>query len=126
METKLSLTYVGGPTALLEFGGVRLLTDPTFDPAGGEYATGPVVLRKRAGPALDPSALGPFDYVLLSHDHHFDNLDRAGRAVLARAQTVLTTGEGAARLGGNCTGLEAWQTVDLPAREGRILRVVAT
>ena len=22
---------------MLEFGGVRLLTDPTFDPAGGEY-----------------------------------------------------------------------------------------
>ena len=28
--------YIGGPTALLEFGGLRLLTDPTFDPAGGE------------------------------------------------------------------------------------------
>jgi hypothetical protein len=27
------ITYIGGPTCLLEFGGVRLLTDPTFDPA---------------------------------------------------------------------------------------------
>jgi L-ascorbate metabolism protein UlaG (beta-lactamase superfamily) len=31
------LTYIGGPTALVELGGVRLLTDPTFDPAGTEY-----------------------------------------------------------------------------------------
>jgi len=33
----LKLTYIGGPTALLELGGLRILTDPTFDPAGGEY-----------------------------------------------------------------------------------------
>jgi L-ascorbate metabolism protein UlaG (beta-lactamase superfamily) len=28
------LTYVGGPTAILEWRGLRLLTDPTFDRAG--------------------------------------------------------------------------------------------
>ena len=33
MSEQLKLTYIGGPTALLEFGGVRLLTDPTFDAA---------------------------------------------------------------------------------------------
>lgn len=31
------VTYVGGPTALLDIDGVRLLTDPTFDPAGSEH-----------------------------------------------------------------------------------------
>jgi L-ascorbate metabolism protein UlaG (beta-lactamase superfamily) len=45
---ELRITYVGGPTALLELGGLRLLTDPTFDPPGGEYTTGPVTLRKLA------------------------------------------------------------------------------
>lgn len=35
----LNITYVGGPTLLLEFGEFRLLTDPTFDPPGGEYTT---------------------------------------------------------------------------------------
>jgi L-ascorbate metabolism protein UlaG (beta-lactamase superfamily) len=29
----LRLTYIGGPTALLEYGGLRFLTDPTFDAA---------------------------------------------------------------------------------------------
>jgi L-ascorbate metabolism protein UlaG (beta-lactamase superfamily) len=33
------ITYIGGPTALIEFGGLRLLTDPTFDPAGSTYPT---------------------------------------------------------------------------------------
>ena len=127
MDSKqVAITYIGGPTALVEFGGVRLLTDPTFDPAGGEYPSGAATLRKLAGPALTPEALGDFDYVLLSHDHHFDNLDRAGRALLAKARTVLTTDEGAQRLGGNSQGLRAWQSTDLPTANGRVLRVVAT
>src|SRR5215208_1936293 len=105
------LTYVGGPTALLEFGGVRFRTDPTFDPGGGEYQTGPVTLRKLDGPALGAEALGVFDYVLLSHDHHFDNLDHAGRKVLTAAKAVLTTTEGAERLNNNSVGLANWQTV---------------
>ena len=45
-STRLAITYIGGPTALVEFGGVRLLTDPTFDPAGGEYPSGAATLRK--------------------------------------------------------------------------------
>jgi len=122
----LTVTYIGGPTALLEFGGLRLLTDPTFDPAGGEYKTGPVTLRKLAGPALSPEALGSFDYVLLSHDHHFDNLDHAGRTVLAKAKAVLTTEEGAQRLGANSRGLKPWQSADLPAPQDQAVRVVAT
>jgi L-ascorbate metabolism protein UlaG (beta-lactamase superfamily) len=35
----LRVTYIGGPTALLQLGGLRLLTDPTFDPGGTEYRT---------------------------------------------------------------------------------------
>jgi L-ascorbate metabolism protein UlaG (beta-lactamase superfamily) len=110
----LSITYVGGPTALIEFGGVRLLTDPTFDPGGGEYPSGPATLRKLAGPAIGPADLGRVDHVLLSHDHHFDNLDRAGREFLPKAQFVVTTADGAARLGGATIGLSAWQDIELP------------
>jgi L-ascorbate metabolism protein UlaG (beta-lactamase superfamily) len=125
MESLLTLTHIGGPTALLEFGPVRLLTDPTFDPPGSEYKSGPATLRKLAEPAISTASVGPFDYVLLSHDHHFDNLDHAGRGLLPNARTVFTTEEGAARLGGNSTGLKPWQSVDLPS-QGRVLRIVAT
>jgi L-ascorbate metabolism protein UlaG (beta-lactamase superfamily) len=123
---QFTITYIGGPTTLLKVGGVRLLTDPTFDPGGGEYTSGPVTLRKLRGPALGPEALGSFDYVLLSHDHHSDNLDRAGRALLANAKAVFTTAEGAQRLGGNSVGLKDWQSTDVPAPDGRLLRIVAT
>jgi L-ascorbate metabolism protein UlaG (beta-lactamase superfamily) len=122
----LQLTYIGGPTALLELGRFRLLTDPTFDPAGGEYPSGPATLRKLSGPAINPAEMGSFDHVLLSHDHHFDNLDRAGRALLADAKSVLTTQEGAGRLAGNSIGLQPWQSVDLSAPDGSVLRVVST
>jgi L-ascorbate metabolism protein UlaG (beta-lactamase superfamily) len=122
----LRLTYIGGPTALIEMDGVRLLTDPTFDPGGGEYPSGPATLRKLAGPAISSDALGPVDYVLLSHDHHFDNLDRGGRALLPRVRAVLTTVEGAARLGGNSMGLDPWQATDLAIDGAPVLRVAAT
>lgn len=123
----LTLTLIGGPTALLEFGGVRLLTDPTFDPPGGVYTTGPVTLRKIAGPALTPAQVGKIDFVLLSHDHHFDNLDHSGRELLPKAAKVLTTVDGAGRLAAsNVVGLKPWETIDLLAPSGRTLRVVAT
>jgi L-ascorbate metabolism protein UlaG (beta-lactamase superfamily) len=124
-QTPIKITYIGGPTALLEVGGLRLLTDPTFDPAGGEYTTGPVTLRKIAGPAIAAESLN-FDIVLLSHDHHADNLDHLGRASLSRAKKVLTTHAGAERLGGNAVGLAPWESVEIPAPDDRVLRVTGT
>ena len=125
MQDRITIPYVGGPTILLDFGGVRLLTDPTFDPAGGEYKSGPVILRKLTGPALSPSALGSFDYVLLSHDHHFDNLDHAGRAFLDKTRTTFTTNVGAQRLGGNARGLAPFETTTLARAGGASLFVTA-
>ena len=119
------LTYVGGPTALLEYGGLRLLTDPTFDPAGTEYPTPAYTLRKTQGPALEPDRVLPVDAVLLSHDHHVDNLDHAGRALLGQAARVLTSAAGAERLGGAAVGLAPWQRLDLDAASGAV-RVTAT
>ncbi|HEX6153785.1 MAG TPA: MBL fold metallo-hydrolase [Solirubrobacterales bacterium] len=121
------LTHLGGPTLLIEVGGWRLLTDPTFDPAGGKYSFGwGTGSRKLADPAIGPEELGEIDAVLLSHDHHDDNLDAAGRALLPSAGTVLTTRAGARRLGGNARGLAPWETTEL-AQEGRpAIEVTAT
>jgi L-ascorbate metabolism protein UlaG (beta-lactamase superfamily) len=123
---QLNITYIGGPTAVFEWGGLRLLTDPGFDPPGGEYKTGPVVLTKTAGPALSPESLGRIDAVLLSHDHHFDNLDHSGRRFLERVRQILTTPVGAERLGGNAIGLANWHSIDIPAEDGRVLRITGT
>lgn len=103
-----ALTLIGGPTAIIEYGGIRLLTDPTFDEPG-DYPSGSVTLHKLTGPALGADEVGAIDVVLLSHDQHPDNLDAAGRAFLPRAGVVLSTPAAASRLDG-VRGLEPWQS----------------
>jgi L-ascorbate metabolism protein UlaG (beta-lactamase superfamily) len=103
----LTAQLVGGPTAILEYAGVRWLTDPALSPPG-EYEGG---LVKTTGPAVAADDMGAIDVVLLSHDHHSDNLDPEGRAFLPRARQVLTTGAGAERLGANAVGLEPWSSL---------------
>jgi L-ascorbate metabolism protein UlaG (beta-lactamase superfamily) len=103
----------GGPTALIEFGGLRFLTDPTFDPPG-DYPRGDGrFLTKTAPSTIDPADLGPVDVVLLSHDEHPDNLDRAGRELLTRVPLTLTTRGGAGRLAGTAQGLAPWENVQV-------------
>ncbi len=132
-------TYVGSATVLLEVPGLRMVTDPVFDPPGASWRLN----RRLDGPAwrygaLTPPALTPaqvdaVDVVLLSHDQHRDNLDRAGLEVARRAGCVLTTPLGALRLRArgvpHARGLEAGEHVDfasagvrvtaVPARHGR-------
>jgi L-ascorbate metabolism protein UlaG (beta-lactamase superfamily) len=110
----VEFTLVGGPTAVLEYAGLRWLIDPSLSPPG-EYDGG---LVKTTGPAIEPDALPPIDVVLVSHEHHSDNLDPAGREFLPRAGRVLTTVQGASRLGGNAVGLEPWSSVEVE-RAGR-------
>lgn len=126
MPDSLRLTYIGGPTLLIEWRGLRLLSDPTFDPAGTSYPTAAYTLRKTIGPALSAEDVGPVDAVLLSHDHHFDNLDHAGRALLPQARQVLTTRAGADRLGGNAVGLGQEDLATLENAKGEKLRVYPT
>ncbi|HEX6800338.1 MAG TPA: MBL fold metallo-hydrolase [Ktedonobacterales bacterium] len=123
----MRITHIGGPTALMEIGSLRLLTDPTFEPAGYRYPPdSPNALVKTADPAIAAAEIGPIDAVLLSHDHHADNLDTAGRQVLGQARETLTTPSGAERLGGNARGMATWETVTLTGSDGLIVRLTAT
>jgi len=123
MDT-LKFTLVGGPTALLEFCGIRFLTDHTFDPPG-TYRGG-VTLTKTSGPSLTPGQIGHVDAVLLSHDQHFDNLDRAGRAFVSSASAVFATPAGARRLGNAAKELARWETTEVRSPNGRVFAVTAT
>ncbi|QOV37793.1 MBL fold metallo-hydrolase [Streptomyces ferrugineus] len=115
----------GGPTALFEYGGLRFLTDPTFD-APGDYPgpDGPY-LTKTAPAAATPTELGPIDVVLLSHDEHPDNLDHSGRALLADVPLTLTTPGGGRRLGQGAKGLADWESIELDRPDGGTLTVTA-
>ncbi len=118
------ITLIGGPTALIEAGGFRFLTDPTFDPPR-DYQLPYATLSKTSRPALEFSDIGRVDVVLLSHDQHWDNLDKAGRASLSKVPRVLTTTAAAERLKGNAEGLTPWQTVKLTKEDGAFVAVTA-
>jgi len=122
--SSLTLTLIGGPTALIEIDGFRLLTDPTFD-LPGIYQLPHVKLEKLSGPALAAEAIGEVDAVLLSHDQHSDNLDESGKRFLSKARRVLTTVVGAKRLGGHVEGLAPWASTQL-SKNGRSLTITAT
>jgi len=133
--TTVDITHIGGPTTLIEIGGWRLLTDPTFDSPGRRYTFGwGSASRKLHGPAIPAADIGRIDSVLLSHDHHADNLDDAGRALLPAAGAVLTTtaaarrlgGRQGGRLGGNVRGLEPWAATRLEAPDRPTIEVTAT
>lgn len=127
----LRLTHVGTATLLIELGGLRLLTDPALDPAGTDYRFAPCVgSHKSEAPALPPGGLGRLDAALVSHDHHADNLDPAGRALLKTVPRVLTTRPGAKRLapalGSSVVGLAPWETHELTGPDGARATITAT
>jgi L-ascorbate metabolism protein UlaG (beta-lactamase superfamily) len=125
--SEIRITHIGGPTVLIEAAGWRILSDPTFDAPGRVYAFGwGTKSRKLTGPAVDAADLGRIDAVLISHDHHGDNLDDAGRALLPSVPAVVTTHKGAHRLGGGATGLAAWETTRLEAPDRPTIDVTAT
>ncbi|MDT9691068.1 MBL fold metallo-hydrolase [Streptomyces sp. P9(2023)] len=113
---------LGGPTALFEYGGLRFLTDPTFD-APREYPVPGGRLSKTAPASAAPAGLGRIDVVLLSHDEHPDNLDDSGRALLADVPLTLTTPGGGQRLGAEARGLADWESIDLDRADGGTVTV---
>jgi L-ascorbate metabolism protein UlaG (beta-lactamase superfamily) len=119
---QISVRVFGGPTALFEYGGLRFLTDPTFD-APGDYEVPGGRLTKTAPSSAAPADLGRIDVVLLSHDEHPDNLDNSGRALLADVPLTLTTPGGGQRLGGHAKGLADWESVALDRPGGGTVTV---
>ncbi|NEB02905.1 MBL fold metallo-hydrolase, partial [Streptomyces sp. SID13726] len=108
-----AVTVLGGPTAVIDVGGLRIVSDPTFDAPGPQG-----YLTKTAGPAADEQAVGPVDLVLVSHEAHPDNLDTRGRAFAEAAPLVLSGPRSADRLGGPALGLAPWSSHRLPRPDG--------
>jgi len=109
-----TLTWIGGPTALLEYAGLRIVTDPTFDAPQTYVEPGETTLVKTVGPAIERTELGTIDLVLLSHHGHKDNLDWEGLELLASGITTLSTPQAASDLfGGRVVGLDSWETHEI-------------
>ncbi len=123
----VKLTYLGGPTYLIEIGGIRIVTDPGFDPQGTERVEGPGhVLTKVMAPPIPVNEIGPIDLVLLSHAQHLDNLDNEGKRLLGRAALTITTPDSAKMgLPGKPMGLQTWESHEFSRPNGQSIRITA-
>ncbi|WEO96043.1 MBL fold metallo-hydrolase [Streptomyces sp. FXJ1.172] len=124
-DERVPIRVLGGPTVLIEYGGVRFLTDPTFDDPGDYPSPSGRILTKTAPPRASAAELGPVDVVLLSHDQHADNLDHSGRALLAATPRTFTTPAAARRLGGTTEPLTPWRSAEVPRPDGGTVTVTA-
>lgn len=102
-DDRISAAWLGHSTVLLNFHGLRILTDPVLGRRVG-IQIGPTVLgmKRLVAPALKVSELPSIDLVLLSHAHmdHFDTLTltKLGLRQLRRGPTQTVTPRGTADL----------------------------
>jgi L-ascorbate metabolism protein UlaG (beta-lactamase superfamily) len=76
----VELQFIGHATVLIDFGGVRVLTDPFL-----RQRLGPL---ERHGPVPEPETLADVDVVVISHGHH-DHLDRPSLRALESGPVVV-------------------------------------
>ncbi|PKS11161.1 hypothetical protein jhhlp_002922 [Lomentospora prolificans] len=83
--------FIGTATTVIEWHGLRILTDPNFLHAGDHVHLGPGVNAERVtNPAVDLDQLPPVDVVLLSH-YHADHFDQLVEESLNRDFPIVTT-----------------------------------
>ncbi|KAF0319416.1 zn-dependent hydrolases of the beta-lactamase [Colletotrichum asianum] len=69
-EGKVSVTFIGTATAIIDIDGIRFLTDPFFSPAESFVQSRNVTLKVHENPALNLWDLPPIDAILLGHEDH--------------------------------------------------------
>jgi L-ascorbate metabolism protein UlaG (beta-lactamase superfamily) len=90
IKTKNSAVLLGHATVLINFFGIKILTDPVLFPRIGIRLPGLTVGPKRlTSPALTVRDLPEIDIVLLSHAH-FDHFDMRTLHRFDRSTTVIT------------------------------------
>ncbi|KAI0506195.1 Metallo-hydrolase/oxidoreductase [Xylaria bambusicola] len=86
-----SVYFIGNATTIIEWQGLRILTDPNFLHAGDHVHLGPGVTAQRLkNPVVDLHELPPIDLVLLSH-YHEDHFDKLVEEKLNRDFTIVST-----------------------------------
>lgn len=109
-----AITYIGGPTALLEYSGLRIVTDPTFDSPQSYAEPGSTTLVKTHAPGISRSEVWPVDVVLLSHHNHKDNLDWEGLELIAQGPITISNRIAASELwGGSVIGFDDWESHEI-------------
>lgn len=85
----LTIAYVGHASVLIDFGGIRMLTDPTFFERIGA-TVGPLTVgpQRIVRAAIAPDELPPLDAIVVTHAH-LDSLDLPSLARLTAAPMLV-------------------------------------
>jgi L-ascorbate metabolism protein UlaG (beta-lactamase superfamily) len=90
-STNASLFFIGTATTIIEWAGLRILTDPNFLHAGDHVHLGPGVnATRQTNPAVDLEDLPRIDVIFLSH-YHEDHFDSEVEDKLTRNIPIITT-----------------------------------
>jgi L-ascorbate metabolism protein UlaG (beta-lactamase superfamily) len=101
-DNDVSICWIGHATALMNFYGIRILTDPTLgDRCGVDLGIGTAGPKRLIAPALQREELPPLDLVLLSHAH-MDHMDLASLGTFA-GQTAIVAAKNTTDLLSNAT-----------------------
>ncbi|UWY27196.1 MBL fold metallo-hydrolase [Flavobacterium sp. TR2] len=127
---KVTITHIDTACVLININGFKILTDPTLDQKDGffpQYVSSPMAFSKKyCSPALSLDEIGTIDLVLLSHDHHSDNLDKKGRIFIQTVPIVLSTKDAVKRLKNtNTIGLDDWQEYSIETEKVKNLKITA-
>jgi len=89
-ENQITLCWLGHATVLINFYGIRILTDPALgNRVGVSAGLGTIGPKRYIAPALRAKELPPIDVVLLSHAH-MDHMDLASLRALGRSTYTVT------------------------------------
>lgn len=116
--------FIGNATTLIRFGGLTVLTDPTFLHQGEHVHLGHgAYARREVEPACQIADLPPLDFIVLSH-HHGDHFDDVAAREL-RKDVPIVTNDHAVRLlseQGFTEGyaLDTWETQAVVKGEARV------
>lgn len=117
--------HIGVATAVIRLNGFSFITDPCLGPSGTWHHHGMTAFsRKTADPRVPVADLpDDLDFALVSHGHHSDNLDSAGRGYLESVPRTLTTTYSAPSIP-RATGLDPGESCTITT-DGGPLRVHA-
>ncbi|KAI9781591.1 MAG: hypothetical protein M1835_004271 [Candelina submexicana] len=119
-----SIFFVGTATTILEWEGIRLMTDPNFLHAGDHVHLGPgVTSTRRTNPAIDLHNLPRVDVVLLSH-YHADHFDQEVEESLRRDLPIITTPHAKSHLAGKAAGESFSDVYDLDFFDSMMVDIV--
>ncbi|HET8721279.1 MAG TPA: MBL fold metallo-hydrolase, partial [Nitrospira sp.] len=93
-----AVKFIGNATVLIQYGGMTILTDPTFIHRHEQVSIGYGMHSTRLiDPAMEIGELPPLDLIVLSH-FHGDHFDQVAERDLDKAIPIITNAEAAKAL----------------------------